>query len=105
MKETYIQIIRKIGGILEEANIPYQFTGRAALSIQQVPLNDYIDMKVIVQWDLFTEAVGALAAFSPSTPIKTVERAITDFEKDGISVKVSCVFNTTVKTDPIEYLR
>ncbi len=25
MKETYIQVVRKIGGILEEANIPYQF--------------------------------------------------------------------------------
>ena len=36
MKETYIQVVRKIGGILEEANIPYQFTGQAALSIQQV---------------------------------------------------------------------
>ena len=100
MKETYLRIIRKIGEILEEANIPYQFMGRAALSIQQVPLNDYSDMEVLVQWDLFTEAVEVLASFSPSDPIKTVERAVTHFEKDGISVQVSCVFNTTIKTDP-----
>lgn len=100
MKETYIHIVRTIGGMLEEANIPYQFIGRAALSIQQVPLNDYSDMEVVVQWDLFPEAVEVLASFSPSTPVKTVERAITQFEKGGISIKVSCVYNTTVKTDP-----
>ena len=100
MKETYIQVVRKIGGILEEANIPYQFTGQAALCIQQVSLKDYNDMEVLVQWDLFSEAVEVLAAFSPSTPIKTVERAVTHFEKDGISISVSCVFNTTIKTDP-----
>ena len=84
MKETYMRVIRTIGEILEEANIPYQFMGRAALSIQQVPLNDYSDMEVLVQWDLFTEAVEVLASFSPSDPIKTVERAVTHFEKDGI---------------------
>ena len=100
MKETYLLIIRKIGEILEEANVPYQFTGQAALVIQQVPLNDYIDMEVLVQWDLFEEAVEALASFSPSMPTKTLERAVTDFKEDGISVQVSCVFNTTIKTDP-----
>ena len=31
MKETYIQVVRKIGGILEEANIPYQFTGQGGI--------------------------------------------------------------------------
>ena len=100
MKETYMRVIRTIGEILEEANIPYQFMGRAALAIQQVPLNDYSDMEVLVQWDLFTEAVEVLASFSPSDPIKTVERAVTHFEKDGIPIQVSCVFNTTIKTDP-----
>lgn len=100
MKETYIHIVRTIGGMLEEANIPYQFIGRAALSIQQVPLNDYSDMEVVVQWDLFTETVEVLASFSPSTPVKTVERAVTHCEKDGISIRVSCVYNTTIKTDP-----
>ena len=100
MKETYIQVLRIIGEIFKKANIPYQFIGRAALSIQQIPLNDYSDMEVMVQWDVFTEAVEVLASFSPSIPIQTVERAVTHFEKDGISVQVSCVFNTTIKTDP-----
>ena len=35
MKETYIQVVRTIGEILEKANIPYQFTGQAALSFNR----------------------------------------------------------------------
>lgn len=100
MKETYIHVVQTIGERLEKENIPYQFTGRAALAIQQVPLNDYGEMAVLVQWDLFKEAVEVLTSFSPSTPIKTVEQATTHFETDGISVQVSCVYNTTIKTDP-----
>ena len=100
MKETYLHIARNIGELLETAHIPYQFIGRAALSIQRVPLEEYNDMEVVVQWDVFTEALEALAAFSPSTPTKTVERAASYFEKDGIYVTISCVFNTTIKTDP-----
>lgn len=100
MKAVYIQVIRAIGELFEEANIPYHFIGRAALSIQQVPLNDYSDIEVLVQWDLFNEAMEVLASFSPSTPVTTVEHAVTQFEKEGILVKVSCVFNTTIKTDP-----
>ena len=100
MKETYLHIARNIGELLETAHIPYQFIGRAALSIQRVPLDEYNDMEVVVQWDVFTEALEALAAFSPSTPTKTVERAASYFEKDGIYVTISCVFNTTIKTDP-----
>ena len=43
MKEQYVQVIREIGELFEAANIPYQFTGQAALSIQQVPLTNYSD--------------------------------------------------------------
>ena len=100
MKETYLHITRNIGELLENAHIPYQFIGRAALVIQQVSLDDYKDMEVAVQWDVFKEALGALAMFSRSAPSKTVERAVSHFEKDGIYVTVSCVFNTTIKTDP-----
>jgi 2-polyprenyl-3-methyl-5-hydroxy-6-metoxy-1,4-benzoquinol methylase len=100
MKETYLRLIRNIGEALEEAHIPYQFTGRAALAIQQVQLHDYSEMEVAVQWDLFMDAVKSLAPYTPATPIKTAERAATHFEKDGISVTVSCLFNTTIKTDP-----
>lgn len=100
MKEVYIHVVREIGKLFEEVNIPYEFISRAALSIQQVPLNDYSDMEVLVQWDLFNDAMEVLSSFSPSTPVKTVERAATQFIKDGILVKVGCVFNTTIKTDP-----
>ena len=79
MKETYIQVVRKIGEILERQIFLINLRVEAALSIQQVPLNDYSDMQVLVQWDLFSEAMEVLAAFSPSTPIKTVERAVTLF--------------------------
>lgn len=100
MKETYLHLVRVIGERMAEVNIPYQFTGRAALAIQQVPLDDYHDIAVAVQWDLFNDAVKALAPFSPSVPEKMVERAATYFEKDGILITVSCLFNTTIKTDP-----
>jgi SAM-dependent methyltransferase len=100
MKETYLRIVRTIGEILEEVDIPYQFTGQAALVIQQVPLHSYSDVEVAVQWDVFKDAVEALAPYSPSTPIKTAERAATHFKTDSILVTVSCLFNTTIKTDP-----
>lgn len=100
MKEKYLRIVSTIGGAFEEANIPYQFIGRAALAIQQVPLEDYCDIEVAVQWDLFVDAVHILELYSPSAPTKTVERAATYFTIEDISVTVSCLFNTTIKTDP-----
>ena len=100
MKEKYLHIVRTIGGAFEETNIPYQFIGRAALAIQQVPLEDYHDIEVVVQWDVFVDAVHMLEPYSPSAPTKTVERAATYFAIEDISVTVSCLFNTTVKTDP-----
>ena len=57
-------------------------------------------LEVAIQWDVFTEVVKVLAPFSPTPPIQTVEHAATYFEMNGISVTVSCLFNTTIKTDP-----
>lgn len=100
MKETYLDLVQNIGELLEQATIPYQFTGAAALFIQNVELNDYKKINVSVQWDLFEEAYKALEAYSPCLPTKSVETSTTSFEQDGVSVTISCVYNTTIKTDP-----
>ncbi|MFJ7184010.1 class I SAM-dependent methyltransferase [Lysinibacillus xylanilyticus] len=100
MKESYLLLVQNIGELLEKANIPYQFTGVAALFIQNVELNDYREANVSVQWDVFEEAYDALEAYSPSTPVKTVETSYTHFVQDGVFVTMSCMYNTTIRTDP-----
>ncbi len=102
MKKSYVHLVRNIGKLLEEASISYQFTSQAALVIQQVALEDYSEIKVSVQWDVFKEACEALAAYSPSSPEKTVEQAVSHFVENGVSVTVSCFYNRTIKTDPYQ---
>lgn len=100
MTETYVHTVRSIGEALGAANIPYQFTGKAALAIQQVPLTNYSEIKVAVQWDLFMDAVKTLEPYSKATPTKTVEQITTQFAMNGISITMRGLFNTTIKTDP-----
>ncbi|MEH6946789.1 methyltransferase domain-containing protein [Bacillus sp. JJ634] len=100
MEISYVHTVQQIGQAFEEASIPYQFIGQAALAIQQVRLHDYSEIEVAVQWDLFKEACDTLHAYSLSNIEITVERAVAYLEQDHISIRVSCLFNTTIKTDP-----
>ncbi|WP_234396960.1 class I SAM-dependent methyltransferase [Bacillus massiliglaciei] len=100
MDKTYIETIRQIGSLLETANIPYHFTGAASLALQQVELQDYSEIKVSVQWDLFKEARQVFEEFLPSEAEEAPDRALFRFEADRIDVSVFCLYNTTIKTNP-----
>ncbi|MGE7875828.1 class I SAM-dependent methyltransferase [Peribacillus muralis] len=99
MKASYYHTITLMGGLLDEANIPYQFTGRSALFVQGVDVVvEGIDLDV--QWDVFNEALTHFCAYSPTSPERSPERASFTMEVEGISITVGCRYNTTIKTDP-----
>ncbi|MGG4153221.1 class I SAM-dependent methyltransferase [Peribacillus muralis] len=99
MKASYYHTITLMGGLLDEANIPYQFTGRSALFVQGVDVEvEGIDLDV--QWDVFNEALTHFGAYSPTSPERSPERASFTMEVQGISITVGCRYNTTIKTDP-----
>ena len=100
MNEKYIHIIKWIGQLLETRNIPYQFMGTSALFIQGVEIKEEFPVTLDVQWDVFDETFALLSDHSPSQPEKSPETAFFHLEKDGIQIKVRCLFNMTIKTDP-----
>lgn len=52
MKASYYHTITLMGNMLEQANIPYQYTGRSALFVQGVDIDNYENIVIDVQWDL-----------------------------------------------------
>jgi 2-polyprenyl-3-methyl-5-hydroxy-6-metoxy-1,4-benzoquinol methylase len=100
MKTNYLNAILTVGTTLEQEGIPYQFTGASALFIQGVALKEYSSITVSVQWDLINEAQALFSAYSPYETERNPERAAFQFDAGGIFVTVSCLFNTTIKTDP-----
>ncbi|MFP3508959.1 class I SAM-dependent methyltransferase [Peribacillus sp. SIMBA_075] len=100
MKASYYHAITLMGNMLEQANIPYQYTGRPALFVQGVDIDNYENIVIDVQWDLFDEALDLFSEYSPTNPEKSPETASFQMDVEGISVTVHCRFNTTIKTDP-----
>ncbi|MDF9758690.1 2-polyprenyl-3-methyl-5-hydroxy-6-metoxy-1,4-benzoquinol methylase [Peribacillus simplex] len=100
MKASYYHAITLMGNMLEQANIPYQYTGRPALFVQGVDIDNYENIVIDVQWDLFDEALDLFSEYSPTKPEKSPETASFQMDVEGISVTVHCRFNTTIKTDP-----
>lgn len=99
MKASYYHTITLMGEMLDEADIPYQFTGRSALFVQGVDV-DVEGIDLDVQWDVFQVALSHFGAYSPTSPERNPERASFTMEVEGVSVKVGCRYNTTIKTDP-----
>lgn len=57
MKASYYHTITLMANILDQANIPYQYTGRSALFVQGVDIDEYKKISMDVQWDVFNEAL------------------------------------------------
>lgn len=100
MTTRYLNAILTIGTSLEQGGIPYQFTGASALFAQGVEIKEYKNITVSVQWDLFHETYALFSAFSPTETERNPEQAAFQFGVDDILVKIGCLFNTTIKTDP-----
>jgi 2-polyprenyl-3-methyl-5-hydroxy-6-metoxy-1,4-benzoquinol methylase len=100
MKTTYLDNLLMIGDSLNQADIPYHFTDEAALFIQGVEISRHVRITVTVQWDVFDAARTLFAPFSPTEMEREPEKASFLFYNDGLEIIVTCVFNTTVKTDP-----
>ena len=100
MKASYFHTITLVGKILEKSNIPYQYTGQSALFVQGVEVDEYKNITIDVQWDVFNEVFELLTEFAPTQPEKNPESSSFLLEIDGITVTVRCLFNMTIKTDP-----
>ncbi|MGW6665245.1 class I SAM-dependent methyltransferase [Peribacillus sp. NPDC055009] len=100
MKASYYQTITLMANILDQANIPYQYSGRSALFVQGVDIDEYKKIDMDVQWDVFNEALDLFSEYAPTKPERSPETAFFLMDVEGISVTVRCRFNTTIKTDP-----
>ncbi|MGM9923882.1 MAG: class I SAM-dependent methyltransferase [Bacillus sp. (in: firmicutes)] len=84
---------------LEEAGIPYTVTGESALALQgmDVPAER---IEVLVQWDVFSVCYE-LFQHEDCTPIeKDATSASFHMLFQAVPATISCLFNTTVRTDP-----
>ncbi|MEC0297160.1 class I SAM-dependent methyltransferase [Peribacillus frigoritolerans] len=100
MKASYYHTITLMANILDQSNIPYQYTGRSALFVQGVDIDEYKKIDMDVQWDVFNEALDLFSEYAPTKPERSPETAFFLMDVEGISVTVRCRFNTTIKTDP-----
>ncbi|WP_255264079.1 class I SAM-dependent methyltransferase [Peribacillus butanolivorans] len=100
MKARYFHTITLIGKMLDKSNIPYQYTGQSALFVQGVEVDEYKNITIDVQWDVFNEVFELLTEFAPTQPEKNPESSSFLLEIDGVTVTVRCLFNMTIKTDP-----
>ncbi|MED3688590.1 methyltransferase domain-containing protein [Peribacillus butanolivorans] len=100
MKASYFHTITLIGKMLDKSNIPYQYTGQSALFVQGVEVDEYKNITIDVQWDVFNEVFELFSEFSPTQPEKNPESSSFLLEIDGVTVTVRCLFNMTIKTDP-----
>ncbi|MET3317944.1 UNVERIFIED_ORG: 2-polyprenyl-3-methyl-5-hydroxy-6-metoxy-1,4-benzoquinol methylase [Peribacillus simplex] len=100
MKASYFHTITLIGKMLDKSNIPYQYTGQSALFVQGVEVDEYKNITIDVQWDVFNEVFEVLTEFAPTQPEKNPESSSFLLVIDGVIVTVRCLFNMTIKTDP-----
>ena len=93
------EVIQSIAHLLEQAKIPYTIVEEAALYVQGMALH-CADIKVLVQWDVFSACYELFAAGSRSDIGKTAAKAEFIVQYEGMPVHIFCLFNTTVRTDP-----
>lgn len=92
-------VIQSIASILEEAKIPYTFIEEAALLMQGIPI-DCNDIKLLIQWDVFSACYELFSEEDRSAVKKTAASASFFVQYKGMTVSFSCLFNTTIRTDP-----
>ncbi|MGE7761977.1 class I SAM-dependent methyltransferase [Peribacillus sp. NPDC097895] len=100
MKASFYHTITLMGNMLDQANIPYQYTSGSALFVQGVDIEEYKNINLDVQWDVFNEAMDLFFIYSPTKLEKNPETSSFLMDVEGVSVTVRCRFNTTIKTDP-----
>ncbi|MFF5399008.1 class I SAM-dependent methyltransferase [Peribacillus butanolivorans] len=100
MKASYFHTITLIGNMLDKSNVPYQYTGQSALFVQGVEVDEYKNITIDVQWDVFNEVFELFSEFAPTQPEKNPESSSFLLVIDGVTVTVRCLFNMTIKTDP-----
>jgi 2-polyprenyl-3-methyl-5-hydroxy-6-metoxy-1,4-benzoquinol methylase len=100
MNENVFVVASELAAMLEEANIPYEFTEAASLQLQGVKIDGDFPVTIHIQWDLLNKAYELFKPYSPSPIKQTAVMASFQFYKDNIIVQMSCYFNTTIRTNP-----
>lgn len=98
MKQT-LHTVKSLASILEEASIPYTYIEEAALILQGMVVQNE-KMEILVQWDVFSKCYDLFQGYERSEMIKTASTAAFTIQFQGVEVDITCVFNTTIKTDP-----
>ena len=95
----HVKFITTIARKLEEASISYTFIEEAALLLQgvNVPVKT---TKVLVQWDVFSNCYNTFAGEECSAIEKTPTTYTFTVQFEEGNVEVSCILNTTIRTDP-----
>lgn len=93
------QVIQTVAARLEEATIPYTIIEEAALMLQGVPV-PIEKIRILVQWDVFSTCYQLFEKEAISTVEKTATTASFELLIQQSSIIISCLFNTTIKTDP-----
>lgn len=98
MKEQ-IKTIQLLSSILENGSIPYTVIEESALILQGISLPlEKID--VLIQWDVFSKCQELFVDY-PCSPVNSSPMSASfEVQFHGVHVHVSCIFNTTIKTDP-----
>ncbi len=99
MNEIVKDALIKLGNDLEMIT-PYQFIKSSAMLLQGIPINEEQPQHVNVQWDGFETVFSKFEAKAVSPITKTPTRAYFIMQYEGVSIKVECEFNKTIKTDP-----
>ncbi|WP_408008738.1 class I SAM-dependent methyltransferase [Pseudalkalibacillus sp. A8] len=91
--------ICNLAAVFDQQSIPYQFIEETALMIQGVPVK-LEEVAIEVQWDLVESVHGLFTPYGPTPIERTKDIGSFHFEMEGTSVRVKCVYNKAIRTDP-----
>ena len=90
--------------MLDQANIPYQYTGRSALFVQGVEIDEYKNIAIDVQWDVFNEAFELFSEFAPTKPEKNPESCFFSIGVEGLQSQFAVGLTRLLKRTLIDCL-
>jgi 2-polyprenyl-3-methyl-5-hydroxy-6-metoxy-1,4-benzoquinol methylase len=93
-------VLIKIAQTLDKNHIPYQYTGGGALLLQGMKMEEWCQVHILIQWDVFESAYSLFSSYSLSEMERTSSHAHFSIIMDGLTVCFECKYNTTVRTDP-----
>jgi SAM-dependent methyltransferase len=90
---------------LNAAGVAYEFVGSTALFIQGVAVQgvdvpDLNELEAAVQWDGFETVHNSFSPDGAGPVTRTRERAWFTCAVHGVPVRLECVYNTVIATDP-----